>query len=409
MRNCFFLAVVAVMGSCGGQPAVGSNVVIAWNDFRAGTGMLGAISADAPWEVLREPIPIGLDSVLEAAYGKLFVLSAADRTVRVVDPVAWAVERSYVLDPDDEPVDIMVASPTLAYVTRRNATQLLQVDLVSGMMHEGVDLGIFADSDGIPEQGTMASHDGRLFIQLQRLNFDEPSPFPQPYVAVVDLDSAQIIDVDPARDGLQAIELDGTFPKMKMQVVEETRKLFVSATGAFFDDGGIEVIDLDELRTEGLAIREADDFTGADLGAFVMVGPDRGFLAYSTDLLLSSHLHQFSLTGGVDPTELAVALDYFSPVIEYDSETNSVFFPIGGSIDNGLLVFDATTGARLSDQLIPTSGPPTDLIILAVIPEPGPLVPAALACWALSYLRRTRRSARKPGRQPPVGPSEQTS
>jgi hypothetical protein len=288
--------------------------------------------------------------VLEAAYGKLFVLSAADRTVRVVDPVAWTVERSFILDPDDEPVDILVASPTLAYVTRRNATQLLQVDLVSGMLHEGVDLGVFADSDGIPEQGTMASHDGRLFIQLQRLNFDEPSPSPLPYVAVVDLDSAQIIDVDPARDGLQAIELEGTFPKMKMQVVEETRKLFVSATGAFFDDGGIEIIDLDELRTEGLAIREADDFTGADLGAFVMVSPDRGFLAYSTDLLLSSHLHQFSLTGGVDPTELAVALDYFSPVIEFHPQTNSVFFPIGGSIDNGLLVFDANTGARLSDQ-----------------------------------------------------------
>jgi hypothetical protein len=189
--------------------------------------------------------------------------------------------------------------------------------------------------------------------------------------------------VDPVREGLQAIELAGTFPKMKMQVVEETRRLFVSATGAFFDAGGIEVIDLDDLRSDGLAIREDDDFTGADLGAFVMVDADRGFLAYSTDLLLSSHLHQFSLDGGVDEAELAVALDYFSPAIGYDPSTDSVFFPVGGSIENGLYVFDAATGERLTDRLIPTSGPPTDLIVLAAIPEPAGIVLAILACLSL--------------------------
>jgi hypothetical protein len=123
-----------------------------------------------------------------------------------------------------------------------------------------------------------------------------------------------------------------------------------------------------------------------------MVGPDRGFLAYSTDLLLSSHLHQFSLAGEVNPTELAVALDYFSPTIEFDPETNSVFFPIGGSIENGLQVFDATTGAQLNSTLIPTSGPPTDLIVLTVVPESSTailaLMPAAGLLW--SYRRLTR-------------------
>jgi hypothetical protein len=386
------------MGYAGGLRGDAADVAIAWNDFGASTGMLGAISASAPWGVSRDPIPVGLDSVLQSAFGKLFVLSAADRTVRVVDPVAWTVERSYALNPGDDPVDIKVVSPGLAYVTRRNATRLLRLDLASGMMQEGVDLGIFADNDGIPDLGTMAIHDGRLFIQIQRLNFDDPGAISQPFVAVMDLDSDQLIDVDPARDGIQAIELQGTFPKMKLQVVERTRKLFVSATGAFFDAGGIEVVDLDHLRTEGLVIREADGFTGADLGAFVMVGPDRGFLAFSTDLLLSSHLHQFSLAGGVEPTELAVALDYFSPAIEFHPDTNTVFFPLGGSLENGLHAFDAHTGARLSDRLIPTSGPPTDLIVLAAIPEPAGLVLALFAWFAFvgAAIKRRRVSAFQP-------------
>jgi hypothetical protein len=382
MRSTPLVAVLVLLGTAGAASASGQHVAIAWNDFDAGTGFLGAISASNPWSVSRAPISVGLDSVLHSAFGKLYVVSPGDRTVRVVDPRSWTVERSIVLAPGDDPLDIKVVSPELAYVTRGGARQLLEVDLAAGTTREGVDLSVLADADGVPDQGTMAVHDGRLFIQLRRVNFDDPAPFPQPFVAVVDLASNQLVDVDPGRAGLQAIELDGTFPKMKMQVVEQTGKLLVSATGGFFDDGGIEVVDLDSLRSEGLAIREDDDFTGADLGAFVMVGPEDGFLVYSTDLLLSSHLHQFSLARGVDPTELAVALDYFSPAVEFHDPTNTVFFPLGGSLENGLLAFDATTGARLTDQLIATSGPPTDLIALAAVPEPTGLVIALVATLA---------------------------
>jgi hypothetical protein len=398
MRTQLVVWVVVVLGCTELLRAQATGgVAVAWNDNRVGSGVLGVISTESPWEFLHAPIPVGSNTVLHSAFGKLYVLSAGDRMVRVVDPATWSVERSYALPAGDEPVDIKAVSPELAYVTRRNAKQLLRLNLASGAMQEGVNLAVLADSDGIPDQGTMTVHGGRLFIQLQRLSFEDPPMFAQPSVAVVDLATEQLIDVDPMREGLQAIELAGTFPKMKMQVVEQTRKLFVSATGAFFDAGGIEMIDLDGLRSQGLVIREADDMTGADLGAFVMVGPDRGFLAYSTDLLLSSHLHQFSLAGGVDPRELAVALDYFSPAIEFHPETNSVFFPIGGSVENGLHVFDATTGTRLTDRLIATSGPLTDLALLTAIPEPAGLALALCAILLLLaaahggiYIRRYR-------------------
>jgi hypothetical protein len=386
-RILAFAFLLAFAGPVFGQDKA---VAVVWNEMGGSTGMLGAISASAPWSVLREPIRVGSDSVLHSAFGKLFVLSAGDRTVRVVDPINWTIQQSIALGPADHPVDIKVVSPEHAYVTRRNAKQLLRVDLTSGMTRESVDLAIFADADGVPDLGTMTVDGGRLYIQIQRLNFDDPPPFPRPYVAVMDLETERLIDVDPRREGVQAIELVGTFPKMKMQVVEQTRKLFVSATGAFFDAGGIEVIDLESLQTEGLAIREADDHTGADLGAFVMVSPDRGFLAYSTDLLLSSHLHPFSLTAGVDPNELSVALDYFSPAIEFDADTNTVFFPLGGSLENGIHAFDAKSGARLSDRVIPTTGPPTDLTLVAVVPEPRGLWLAFIAALSFALAKVAR-------------------
>jgi len=165
--------------------------------------------------------------------------------------------------------------------------------------------------------------------------------------------------------GVQAIELEGTAPKFKMQIVPETRRLFVSATGEAFDEGGIEMIDLDTLQSVGLAVREIDDTTGVDLGAFVMVAPDRGYLTFTTDLLLSSHLVAFSVPGGVDPTPLHTTLEYFTPVMVHDARTDTFFFPeSGGPGAWGVHVFDATSGARLTTEPIATGGPPTDLALL---------------------------------------------
>ena len=65
-----------------------------------------------------------------------------------------------------------------------------------------------------------------------------------------------------------------TAPKHKMQVVPETRRLFVSANGVFWDEGSLEMIDLDTLRSLELFLREADGTLGVDLLAFVLVTPD---------------------------------------------------------------------------------------------------------------------------------------
>ena len=100
---------------------------------------------------------------------------------------------------------------------------------------------------------------------------------------------------------------------------------------------GIEVIDLDNLQSLGLVIREADGFTGADLGAFVMVNPERGYLAYTTDLILSSHLQGFRLSGGVDPLpQVYGTVNYFAVTIEFDPQSNTFFFPTGGTDSDGV-------------------------------------------------------------------------
>jgi hypothetical protein len=336
------------------------SVAVAWNDPATGRGAVAAIGTAAPWGFVTAAVETGADPLLHANRRTLYVVSPADGTLTAIDTRCWTVSRVYALGAGAVPQDVAVVRRH-AYVTRRDATHLLRLDLDTGATSEVVDLGVFADPDGVPDLGTMAIYKGRLFVQLRRI--DTGGATVQPALAVVDLASEQIVDVDPGRPGLQPIALVGTSPRFRMQVEARSRRLFVSATGGFFDHGGLEAIDLDALRSTGLVIAEEDGQVGADLGAFVMVAPDRGFLTYSTDLLLSSHLHSFTLAGDIGD-ELHVSLDYFAPALAYHRRTGLLFVPAGTSGQTGVEVFDAESEARLTHAPTPTSGAPTDLVPL---------------------------------------------
>lgn len=290
--------------------------------------------------------------------------------------MTWRVVRAFDLGSGSQLQDIAPRG-SQAYLTRADATHLLRLDLRSGETVEVADLGLFADADGVPDLGMMAVHEGRLFVQIRRLDSMNSGQFTPPsYLAVVDLGSEQLIDVDPLTPGVQAIELQGSPPKFKMQVLPGTRQLYLSASGDFWDQGGIEVIDLDLLRSAGMIVREEDGQVGSELGPFVMLNPERGFLSFSTDFALSSHLSMFTSSGVVEPVpDFFVALGYFAPAVVHAPDAGHVFFPDAGFGATGVQVFAAHTGERLTRGPLQTSGPLTDLELLCLPLRPVGLVP----------------------------------
>ena len=280
-------------------------LAVAWEDSASGTGMIQALAVEAPWEYASEPLEVGSNPILRFAEQRLFVLSPTDDSLQIVDSEHWMVERTYALPAGTAPTDVALIDALTAYISPDKSNQLLRLDLDSGDVTPYVDLSPLFDRDVMTDLGTMIVHGDRLFVQIQRATSSTPGdPDLAGSLAVIDLTTGELIDADPVVPGIQPIELQGTGPKFKMQVVPSTDELFVSATGAFFDNGGIEVINLNTLASQGLVIAEADGNTAADLSAFVMVTPDDGFLTFSTDFATSSHLHQFSRVAGVDPVEL---------------------------------------------------------------------------------------------------------
>jgi len=385
------LAIASDSRSAYASGSSGRRLAVVWNDLSDGTGWVGLMDTAEPWDFTTPPLDVGANAIARFAQGVLYVVSRSEDTITAIDPVSWSILHVYTIGEGSEPLDIAVVDAQSAYVTRRLATHLLRLDLDTGATSEATDLSTFADSDGVPDMGMMAVHEGRLFVQIRRQDTEAGSFVPPAYLAVVDIGTEQIIDVDPVAPGVQAIELAGTEPKLKMQVVPETRRLFVSATGEFFDAGGIEMIDLDSLQSLGLVVDEQSDHVGADLGAFVLVTPERGYLTFSTDFAVSSHMVPFTLTDGADAANTFYeTVGYYVPTLVHDEVTETYFFPQGAApITNmGVHVFEALDGTRLTADPIGIDGFPTDMELVcpgSLDCNAGPAIPA-MSGWGMALM-----------------------
>ncbi len=358
--------VAALVAPCAARASPG--VAVAWDDTRAQRGVVQAMSSERPWSFVTPPIELGLDVRLRFAGGDVYAISRAEDTISAIDVESWTVARTYELGAESGLEDIAVVDADRAYVTRAAATHLLRLDLATGATEEVVDLSVFADLDGVPDLSMMAIFENLLFVQLGRKNSGNIS-IPPALLAVVDVTTEEIVDVDPVRPGVQAIRLAGTAPKMKMQVLHASRRLFVGATGDFGDDGGVEVIDLDTLKSRGIVLRELGPFNGPEIGAFVMARSASGYFVASTDLLSSSHLKGFTLADGADPTpDLETIVEYTIPALVHDPRSDTLFAPVVADnhhhFADGIVVLDAGTGMRLTPDTVRTGGRPTDLQLL---------------------------------------------
>jgi hypothetical protein len=197
---------------------------------------------------------------------------------------------------------------------------------------------------------------GRLFVQIGlHGNTGERG-----VLAVVELKSETLIDVDADAPGVQGIALVGTLPRLKMQIVGRT--LFVSATdSAAWGAGGIEMVDLDELRSIGFALGE--NGIGVEISGFVMVSPCEGFYLFHTSIIASTHLKPFSIAKGSPPGQemLLLAGDKLGN-LAYDPYAHLLLLPSPIAGSEGVHVFDARSQIQIGGP-IAVGQAPHDVVV----------------------------------------------
>jgi hypothetical protein len=307
---------------------------------------------------------------------KLFVVDREAGTILRV-PLHGGTATVHELGASSEPMDVHVpglplSPPRVAWVTRRLEPFLYRLDLASGLGSDAIDLSPVGGGAAI-ELGTMERDGSRLFVQVRVAADAGAAPgLDTGVLAVVDLATGTLLDVDPVAPGVQGVALQGAPPRFKMQLMPATRRLFVSTTDSTNDArGGIEIVDVDALASVGYAITE--EAGHSDMGGFVMVDEDAGYYVFHTDLLPSTHLQAFSISGGADPGQsLVVLLNDTVDTLACDAVRKLLYLPGGHSAGPAALyAFSTVTNLQVGPPLS-TGLPPHDVLAEQVaVPGPG--------------------------------------
>jgi hypothetical protein len=360
------LAAAALLpGSSSAEPAL-DYVFVVTSDYEV-SGQVSTIDVLAPWTVGEGLASVHSDALARDYGGLIYVVNRLYQdNIQVLDPAQeFATIRQFSVGPGSNPQDIAFVSTDRAYVSRYEETALLEVDPSSGEITDSIDLTAFADADGIPEMGQMAVSGDRLFVAIQRLDRDYYwLPVPPSYLAVIDTDTNQLIDVDPATPGVQGIVLAATNPSTEILVDEALGVLYVGETGKWgLLDGEVEVIDPASLASLGAVTTEAalggeiNDFVLPVLGrahAVVSVSsPSWEAFVIAFDWETGAKIEDVWRPGGFNVTD-----------VEVHAGARELFVSDRTYTAPGVRVFDAVSGAQLAAGPLDVGLPPSGLLVV---------------------------------------------
>lgn len=263
------------------------------------------------------------------------------------------------------PHDMAFVSESKAYISRYGHTQVLIVNPVTGDSLGAVDLSTFADSDGFPEMSQLTLYNNRLFVVCLRLDQNNGfAPTDFSVVVVVDVATDQVVDVDANAAGVQGIVMTGKNPSGASQRGD---KWVLSTVNTFGDlaDGGIEVIDLGNLKSDGIVIGEAE--LGGNLNFLAMASDNKGYVVVS-DANFANLVKGFDLTtktvsaslGGLSGGYVS-SLGVFGTRL-YALDNGSFSDPTSG----GVKVYDVNTDQLVAGP-INTGLPPASIAFIGTI------------------------------------------
>lgn len=260
------------------------------------------------------------------------------------------------------PHDIEIVAPGKAYVTLYETASLLIVDPRDGARLGEIDLGAFADGDGLPEVSQIVRVGKRLYLSCQRLDRNGTwGPVDVSYLIVVDLAGDTLVDVDPATEGVQGIALSAANPN-SLAVFGE--RIAVGSVVNFGDRaGGVEIVDAAANRSLGLAVSEED--LGGDITSMVLADGKRGYAVVADEDFVNS-VRPFDLETGSVGEPLENTSGGFIPHLAVDG--GRLIVADRGSWDDpdsaGLKLYDAATGAFLGGP-VSTGLPPMHVVVLS--------------------------------------------
>lgn len=260
------------------------------------------------------------------------------------------------------PQDIVVVSDQKAYVSLYGRNHVLIVNPSTGDSIGAVSLSGFADADGFPEMSNLAQYGNRLFVACQRLdqvNGFGPADFS--VIAVIDMATDTLEDMDAVVSGVQGIVMAGKNPTSADQLGEKWVFTMVNTFGDL-TDGGVEVVNLASLQSEGIGVGEA--VIGGNVNTLSLVSKTVGYVVYS-DANFVNYVRPFDVSSSSVSENLSGISGGF--VSDLGVYANRLYVLDQGSFTDpssgGVKVFNVNTQAQIAGP-IQVGLPPSSIAFL---------------------------------------------
>lgn len=288
------LLYATLLAACGGGHHEGneaaSAAVVATRTPDYSSGAVSLVDTQAPYAADNAVASSETSDIVVRADGDHYFLLKRYGTNQILrydaaDPgtPVWTYSTNATEGEESNPADLVVASPTKAYLLRYGAGALWVVNpsatSEAGFKTGKIDLSEH-DADGVPEMTAGLIKDGKLYVLLQRLqNFDATQ-------------EGEVLVIDTASDTVvETIALPVRNPGT-LVAVPGTSEILVAASGGYGSfpdyvppyDGGLARIDTGS-GTATLALDDGDATTHpyGQLGDLAVVDAHRAYFVGSSD------------------------------------------------------------------------------------------------------------------------------
>jgi len=356
------LALCGFVASASGAPLC--DYVFATTSDYTVSGTCSTVEVLPTWASETGVAPAHSDAVARRHGELLYVVNRLyGDNIQVIDPADFSTVLQFSVGPGSDPHDIVFVSDERAYVPRYESRWLLEVNPATGAITDSIDLGAFADADGIPEMDCAALSGGYLFVAVERLDRDYYwTPVPPSLLAVIDISTNALVDADPQTPGTQGVELACANPRGEILASEDGTTLYVACPGEWgLLDGGIEAVDAVALASADIVASETA--LGGEIQDFTLPAAGRAYAVLS-DPVWATRCVAFDWATGAPLETLVTTAGFDLADIELHEGSRQLFVSDRGYSAPGVRVFDGPSGDELTSSPVSVGLPPHDLLLV---------------------------------------------